>query len=171
MCQKPDKSLHLKAIVIDDFRVTEPLAALARDLATGSPSLEASWYTVLERLQSLGLDSRRIGALARAGGSPMLLLTFADYCAAERLGSFPSAEAAAVTLHHMVDASPVDLKSWLQALRTLHISLQQQQRSCTLSNALGYIECTAAALSAQPVKPTLSEAVQEMFNTYGFSAC
>ncbi|MCD8481240.1 MAG: hypothetical protein LR015_00320 [Verrucomicrobia bacterium] len=141
---------------------------LADELSAGSQFSRQLWTSLIERLQSAGLDSRRIAKLGREVGNPGLLLNFSEWLSAGRLGDFANADAAVVTLYHLVDASPFDVRSWLLALKQMQFWMQSRQRMVTLSAVLGYIECTSAALSAQPLRMELSDGVEDMLNTYGF---
>jgi len=82
----------------------------------------------------------------------------------------PDAESGYDLLAKAADGSPFGLDGWVDALDYFYAWLADRHRTVQYETMLHYLNCVSEAVMSrpQPHQPTLTEALEEMLDEYGF---
>lgn len=130
---------------------------LAHLKAAGSPALRLEWQVALAAHPLFALP--RAGPILTAASAPAQLLALAEMARSE------TPEDALAALLEAVDASDAQLSDWLKSLLLLRDHLRQTHRRIGLKQALGYLDCCAAA--AATASTPLAETTADFLERFG----
>ncbi|KAF0095580.1 MAG: hypothetical protein E1N59_1075 [Puniceicoccaceae bacterium 5H] len=123
-----------------------------------------TWRQALEQLLTAGASAEDILPLRDAIEEPANVRSLARLLAHD-----PHPSHSLEQLNDAVDASSEDLAAWLKSLTVLQKWLEGEGRTTTLKQAVGYVECSAAANDMQAMKLELDVMVESMLDSYGYS--
>ncbi|MBN1404062.1 MAG: hypothetical protein JW942_06305 [Opitutales bacterium] len=132
----------------------DDIRAIARERARGINALERQWLLSIGRLASIGLDGdvekTIIGACKGPASLDRLL---------RRLGKDAAAELK--LLMSECDQSVHGLGVWIEATEVIYDWLDDNKRTASLEQVLGYLSCCAAGSPDTDLKWTASEMLRQ----------
>ncbi len=125
------------------------------------------WEQALNSLASLQLDANNAQRLAAACQRPSDVQLISRLLKASPTDREPTVMRASFLLK-VVDESDASLKEWIEALRIVYAWVEKEGRTTTLPKAAGYVSCCVDAMGAGMPFTSLTQAVQDMLDAYGF---
>lgn len=128
-------------------------------------SLRLAWGQAIARAVDSGIDDSLVEGLLESFAAPASLLKLVDCVVAEEAID-PSRLASAV--QSRAGESSFSEADWLVALERLLQFLIRENRSATISVALGYLSCSAEYLESSGSTLTFADGVDAFLAEFGF---
>ena len=145
------------------------IAALARQKAEATSHDYMAWLDVFSEGEYLAAETHlgkpAFSKLVRACQSPdqfSLMVEAFDQHAKEH----PQGPNGFDLLAEQVDASPYSLADWIAAMETFYGWLSDKRRQAALRSMLGYLTCCSESAANHPIRPALTDLLEEMLQTY-----
>ena len=147
------------------------IAALARQKAEATGHDYMAWLNAFSECEYLATEAHlgkpALAKLTRACHTPdqfSLMVEAFDQHAKEN----PQGTNGFDLLAEQVDASPYALGDWIAALETFYSWLSDKRRHAAFQSMLGYLTCCSESETNHPIRPALTDLLDEMLQTYPF---
>ncbi len=147
----------------------EDIAALARQKAETTGHDYMAWLDAFSEGEYLAAEAHlgkpAFAKLAQACRTPdqfsQMVEAFDQYAK-----EHPQGPNGFDLLAEQVDASPYTLADWIAAMETFYGWLSDKRRQAALQSMLGYLACCSESAANHPIRPALTDLLEEMLQTY-----